>query len=220
MRPQLGIVAALMPACAAVADGEALRLRTIGVVSPQTPSVQLTLRAVFDPSDFAFAGARLDIVTSEGRFVDPSCPLFCAGGAIAGSQVRDLLVGQIHEPAAGVIADSANPIEIYSVRWTTDDFEARVIPVVTDTRTFNVFPSATSPAIESRLSDLREGVGLIRVIPCYADCDGNGALTFFDFICFLNAFSVGDNYADCDQSGAVDFFDFTCYQNAFAAGCS
>ena len=26
-------------------------------------------------------------------------------------------------------------------------------------------------------------------------------------------------YADCDDSGALDFFDFLCFQNAFAAGC-
>jgi hypothetical protein len=28
-----------------------------------------------------------------------------------------------------------------------------------------------------------------------------------------------DCYADCDSSGALDFFDFLCFQNAFAAGC-
>ncbi|MFG0285297.1 MAG: FG-GAP-like repeat-containing protein [Phycisphaerales bacterium JB039] len=54
---------------------------------------------------------------------------------------------------------------------------------------------------------------------CYADCDGSGALDFFDFLCFQNAFAAGDPYADCDGSGALDFFDFLCFQNAFAAGC-
>ena len=54
---------------------------------------------------------------------------------------------------------------------------------------------------------------------CYADCDGNGELDFFDFLCFQNAFATGDPYADCDDSGVLDFFDFLCFQNEFGAGC-
>ena len=54
---------------------------------------------------------------------------------------------------------------------------------------------------------------------CYADCDGSGALDFFDFLCFQNAFAGGEPYADCDGSGSLDFFDFLCFQNEFAAGC-
>ncbi|MFG0283525.1 MAG: hypothetical protein ACF8R7_03810 [Phycisphaerales bacterium JB039] len=54
---------------------------------------------------------------------------------------------------------------------------------------------------------------------CYADCDGSGALDFFDFLCFQNAFATGDPYADCDATGTLDFFDFLCFQNAFAMGC-
>jgi len=54
---------------------------------------------------------------------------------------------------------------------------------------------------------------------CYADCDADGELTFFDFVCFQNLFAAGDPVADCDGDGAHTFFDFLCYQNAFAAGC-
>ncbi|MFG0283914.1 MAG: GC-type dockerin domain-anchored protein [Phycisphaerales bacterium JB039] len=54
---------------------------------------------------------------------------------------------------------------------------------------------------------------------CYADCDGSGALDFFDFLCFQNQFGAGDPAADCDGSGTLDFFDFLCFQNAFATGC-
>jgi hypothetical protein len=68
--------------------------------------------------------------------------------------------------------------------------------------------------------------GLLAVAPvasaqtfdCYADCDGSGALDFFDFLCFQNAFAAGDPYADCDGSGRFDFFDFLCFQDAFAQG--
>src|SRR5690606_523643 len=54
---------------------------------------------------------------------------------------------------------------------------------------------------------------------CLADCDGSGAVDFFDFLCFQNMFAAGDLCADCDGSGGLDFFDFLCFQDEFAAGC-
>ena len=61
---------------------------------------------------------------------------------------------------------------------------------------------------------------------CYADCDqstGIGVLDIFDFLCFGNAFAVGEPYAcNCDLStgpNTCDIFDFLCFGNAFAAGC-
>ena len=54
---------------------------------------------------------------------------------------------------------------------------------------------------------------------CYADLDGDGQLTVFDFLEFQNAFASGDATADCDGDGALSLFDFLCFQNAFSAGC-
>jgi hypothetical protein len=54
---------------------------------------------------------------------------------------------------------------------------------------------------------------------CYADFDGDGSLTIFDFLAFQNAFDGGDSAADCDEDGALTLFDFLCFQNAFDAGC-
>jgi hypothetical protein len=54
---------------------------------------------------------------------------------------------------------------------------------------------------------------------CYADCDGDGALTIFDFLCFQNKFEVRDLAADCDLDGRWTIFDFLCFQNRFDAGC-
>lgn len=56
-------------------------------------------------------------------------------------------------------------------------------------------------------------------IVCYADCDDNCSLDFFDFLCFQNEFGSGSAFADCDGSGTLDFFDFLCFQNMFGAGC-
>ncbi|UYV12952.1 MAG: hypothetical protein NCW75_01390 [Phycisphaera sp.] len=57
-------------------------------------------------------------------------------------------------------------------------------------------------------------------LACVADCDGDGELTIFDFLCFQNAFSAGDTLADCDGDGEITAADFTCFQAAFMAGCS
>lgn len=54
---------------------------------------------------------------------------------------------------------------------------------------------------------------------CPADCDGDGTLTIFDFLCFQNAFAEGDMQADCNGDGAITADDFACFQNAFMAGC-
>ncbi|UYV12924.1 MAG: hypothetical protein NCW75_01250 [Phycisphaera sp.] len=54
---------------------------------------------------------------------------------------------------------------------------------------------------------------------CYADFDGDGELTIFDFLGFQNAFDAGDLAADCDEDGDLTLFDFLCFQNAFDAGC-
>ena len=54
---------------------------------------------------------------------------------------------------------------------------------------------------------------------CYADFDGDGELTIFDFLGFQNAFDAGDLAADCDEDGSLTLFDFLCFQNAFDAGC-
>ncbi len=55
--------------------------------------------------------------------------------------------------------------------------------------------------------------------PCYADLDGDGVLTLFDFLAYQNLFATGSPVADCDEDGALTLFDFLCFQNAFAVGC-
>ena len=55
---------------------------------------------------------------------------------------------------------------------------------------------------------------------CYPDCDPNGVLDIFDFLCFQNSFVLGEPYAcDCDPDPVCDIFDFLCFQNAFVVGC-
>ena len=54
---------------------------------------------------------------------------------------------------------------------------------------------------------------------CRADCDDNGRLDIFDFLCFQNLFSSGDLAADFDGDGELTIFDFLAFQNEFGAGC-
>jgi hypothetical protein len=54
---------------------------------------------------------------------------------------------------------------------------------------------------------------------CYADCDGDGDLTLFDFLCFVNDFNTQGAYSNCDGEDGHTLFDFLCYVNAFNGGC-
>jgi len=54
---------------------------------------------------------------------------------------------------------------------------------------------------------------------CAADLDGDGGLTFFDFLAFQTLFDAGDPVADMDGDGELGLFDFLAFQNAFDAGC-
>lgn len=56
-------------------------------------------------------------------------------------------------------------------------------------------------------------------VQCTIDCDGDGAVDIFDFLCFLDRFSRGDPSADCDGDGTLTVFDFLCFQTGFSWGC-
>jgi hypothetical protein len=49
-----------------------------------------------------------------------------------------------------------------------------------------------------------------------ADLDGDGALTFFDFLDFSTLFAAGDLKADFDGDGMLTFFDFLVFQEEIA----
>jgi hypothetical protein len=63
----------------------------------------------------------------------------------------------------------------------------------------------------------------IEVVPegsdCYPDCNGDGSLDLFDFLCFVNAFNDQDESGECTGDGQFDLFDFLCFTNNFNAGC-
>ncbi|MCA9278064.1 MAG: hypothetical protein H6815_04660 [Phycisphaeraceae bacterium] len=54
---------------------------------------------------------------------------------------------------------------------------------------------------------------------CDADCDLNGTLNIFDYICFGSAFANSDPYADCDNDGYYSITDYICFGTYYASGC-
>jgi hypothetical protein len=58
------------------------------------------------------------------------------------------------------------------------------------------------------------------VVPlCPADCNGDGALNIFDFLCFQGKVTTGDPGADCNGDGSINIFDFLCFQGLVTKGC-
>ncbi len=54
---------------------------------------------------------------------------------------------------------------------------------------------------------------------CYADINGDGVLDFFDYLDFVDRFSIGSLAADFNEDGIVDFFDYLDFVDRFSQGC-
>ncbi len=56
-------------------------------------------------------------------------------------------------------------------------------------------------------------------VPCPADLDGDGRLSVFDYLEFINRFNRGDPGADYDDSGDASLDDYLRYLTLFDQGC-
>jgi hypothetical protein len=54
---------------------------------------------------------------------------------------------------------------------------------------------------------------------CLADCNGDGNVNIFDFLCFQGLVTSGDPKADCNNDGVINIFDFLCFQGLVSQGC-
>jgi hypothetical protein len=71
-------------------------------------------------------------------------------------------------------------------------------------------------------SDTHAGVVVLALSDapaCPADCNADGALNIFDFLCFQGLVTTGDPEADCNGDGNVNIFDFLCFQGLVTQGC-
>ena len=57
------------------------------------------------------------------------------------------------------------------------------------------------------------------IAPCPADFNGDHNADFFDYLDFVNAFSLGLPAADFNHDAVIDFFDYLDFVEAFSIGC-
>ncbi|MEO1009175.1 MAG: GC-type dockerin domain-anchored protein [Planctomycetota bacterium] len=152
------------------------------------------------------------------------------GGAVIDLQVWDDGNGPALYLAGTAMPDIGYVARLEGDRWVTVDggiSSQPAVPTSTFASAFGLhvwdgdlyvagnFTLVGDPAVEV--------AGIIRrtgcAADCYADFDGDGVLTLFDFLAFQNAFQDGLPETDCDADGSLTLFDFLCFQNAFDAGC-
>ncbi len=74
-------------------------------------------------------------------------------------------------------------------------------------------PSGVQVAVERTATTLR-----VR-ISCPADFNSDGAVDFFDYLDFVQAFADSSSAADFNHDAVIDFFDYLDFVQAFSLGC-
>lgn len=155
-------------------------IQTGAPVSPKNPTTFVEVWAWFDdPSGFrdAFARGNFDFVASDGAFREPEVRIAATWGSsvpggdpgqVRGSRVDGVGVGQLWG-AGGRLADTSNPILVWSAEWGTHDFTPRPVALQTDsTWTFQVGTNSSHlgmNVLELYPSGFQPGYGVIQVIP-------------------------------------------------------
>jgi sugar lactone lactonase YvrE len=164
-----------------------------------------------------------------GRLIAQAGWAFKAGSVAAAPDgalyVSDWSLGKVNVFAPGPVLRGSLPVEILGA-WGVDVAPDGTVYASGFRHPFLEVFDATGGHIRSLpipgASEVMnvEWVDPADLVDCRADLDGDGQLTFFDFLAFQNLFAAGDLRADFDGSGALDFFDFLAFQNEFAAGCA
>ncbi len=101
-------------AFAGIASSNALaQTASLGVdVTPKIlvsgQSAKVGVRAHFPIEGYAFASSMFDVLASEPAWT------IASSGAIAGDKVLNAFASQVHNPFLGVLADSSNPLRVWS----------------------------------------------------------------------------------------------------------
>lgn len=82
-----------------------------------------------------------------------------------------------------------------------------------------MFKASGSIVFKLEFTDKSHAIVAASVGPCRADCEADGDLDLFDYLCFLDRFANGDLYADFEGDGDLDLFDFLAFQQAFTTEC-
>lgn len=143
-------------------------------VSPDQPSTTVTMWAAFDPKWYAFGLSKPEVWSAgSGDFSSPQAIMkqkkYCDPGDVApdGDSVTGTRLTQ-YQWLLGEFADTANPIELWSVAWTTDHFKPRSVPVWTRSSSFYIYVDASGQWDNFYGPDFSEARGTIQVVPAPA----------------------------------------------------
>ncbi|MFI4916096.1 MAG: hypothetical protein ACIAS6_06270 [Phycisphaerales bacterium JB060] len=141
-------------------------------------STTVTMYAGFDPMFYAMAGVGTNLITSVGSegfsdafVVAPMDGPGTSPGMPSATGWDGIIAGQLNFPAtAGIYADPTNPIAFWEATYTapTDVASPFDIDLSTMTTRYDIYISMDRSTSESRLAELVEGSGAIRVIPAPA----------------------------------------------------
>jgi plastocyanin len=95
-------------------------------------------------------------------------------------------------------------------------------PPVLPPKTFEF--TFTDPGVYEYFCAVHFGFGMTSFLTvedaaCFADCNLDGSVNIFDFLCFQGKVTTGDPAADCNGDGSVNIFDFLCFQGQVTQGC-
>lgn len=170
---------------------------TPGLISISAPSTQFDARSVIHGNlreNFFFRGY-------DGRSAGVISPRFAASGA---ASIAGALVLRYVDPPALHVGDSFVVLTAASITGTFSNV------------TLENAPPGLSFAIDYTNTEVRARVVSV---PCAADFNADGFLTFEDFDAFVAAFESGDASADFDGDGFLTFEDFDAFVTAFESGC-
>jgi hypothetical protein len=202
-----------------------------------------TLLTDFGPIvDYINSGGKVVVSTwgdtGFGGWPQLLTPMGATGGASFSMQSNPSVTSTGTAEADAIFAGVTTPITAFGSFWGSDGVQATLdagsVPVAQQGGVGNPIVwvgndgSTIGSWVVDEMSDSAQAIQLwenyLNFVlggsdPCRVDCDGDGSLTIFDFLCFQNAFDSGDPYADFDGDGALTIFDFLAFQNEFDAGC-
>jgi hypothetical protein len=141
-------------------------------VSPLKPSATVTLWASFPQHQYAFAGSNTEVWSppDDGAFSDPTVQMYqddyCDPGVVSpdGDSILGMRLLQLQN-LGGLLADTSNPLELWSATWTTEDFMPRRVPIATSSSNYWVYTSAGGHGEDFYGEDFSEAHDFIRVVP-------------------------------------------------------
>jgi uncharacterized protein (TIGR03382 family) len=174
-----GAARAQMPAEGWIIDVADPVLAPVGHASGLPQSTVITLRAKFDgATDYAFAAGELDFIAGElgvagvnwtdNALLSPFDGMGTSAGTLEADGASGIIAGQLHFPAAGIFADTSNPVDVWRIEYTATDFTPRFIDLSTLTTRFDVYVDTTGISRTVDPGMLMEGTGRIQIIPAPA----------------------------------------------------